>query len=104
MLVELKTLTLLLVLCCSLFVTLESGCPLAQDCVCYGFLLYFPDTVVAVNGIWILVETFMLQGRKHRSLFLDYGAGGLNKEKARKSSSCVLQEGISSPEMSRGAT
>lgn len=60
--------------------------------------------MVAVNGIWILVETFMLQGRKHRSLFLDYDAGGLKKGKARKSCSCVLQEGISFPETSHGAT
>uniref|UniRef100_A0A8C3VE52 Voltage-dependent calcium channel protein TPC1 n=1 Tax=Catharus ustulatus TaxID=91951 RepID=A0A8C3VE52_CATUS len=27
-----------------------------------GYFLCFSDTVVAVNGIWILVETFMLQG------------------------------------------
>lgn len=77
MLVELETLTLPLVLYCILFVSLGNGRPLVQECVCYGFLLCFPDTVVAVNGIWILVETFMLQGRKHRSLFLDYDAGGL---------------------------
>lgn len=46
---------------------------------CYGFFLSFPDTVVAVNGIWILVETFMLQGRKH-GLLLNCGAGGLEKK------------------------
>lgn len=44
-----------------------------------GFSFCFPDTVVAVNGIWILVETFMLQGRKHHSLFLDCSAGALKK-------------------------
>lgn len=77
LLVELETLTLLRVLYCILFVSLGNGCPLVQECVCYGLLLCFPDTVVAVNGIWILVETFMLQGRKHRSLFLGYDAGGL---------------------------
>lgn len=96
--------TLPLVLYCTLFVSLGNGCPLVQECSCYGFLLCFPDTVVAVNGIWILVETFMLQGRKHCSLFLDCDARVLKKKKARKSSSCVLQEGISSPETSRGAT
>lgn len=53
-----------------------------QGWFCYGFFLCFPDTVVAVNGIWILVETFMLQGRKYHSLFLDCGAGGLKKGKA----------------------
>lgn len=52
-----------------------------QEWFWYGFFLSFPDTVVAVNGIWILVETFMLQGRKHRSLLLHCGAGGLEKKK-----------------------
>uniref|UniRef100_A0A8C3T510 Two pore segment channel 1 n=2 Tax=Chelydra serpentina TaxID=8475 RepID=A0A8C3T510_CHESE len=27
-----------------------------------NFVFCFPDTVVAVNGIWILIQTFMLQG------------------------------------------
>lgn len=55
-----------------------------------GFFLCFPDTVVAVNGIWILVETFMLQGGKDHSLFLDCGAGGLEtREDLRKLFLCL---------------
>lgn len=76
--------TLPLVLYCTLFVSLGNGCPLVQECSCYGFLLCFPDTVVAVNGIWILVETFMLQGRKHCSLFLDCDARVLKKRRLEK--------------------
>lgn len=31
---------------------------------------YFVDTLVAVNGLWILVETFMLQGREEHMFLL----------------------------------
>lgn len=79
LLVELEILTLPLVHIV-FFVSLGNGCLLVQEWFCYGILLCFPDTVVAVNGIWILVETFMLQGRKHHSLFLDYDAGGFNRK------------------------
>lgn len=103
-LVESEILSLPHGLYCNLFVSLGSSYPVIQECFCSGFLLCFSDTVVAVNGIWILVETFMLQGRKPCSSFLGYDAGWLNKGRARKSFSCVLQEGISSPEMSHGAT
>uniref|UniRef100_A0A8C8VEI1 Two pore segment channel 1 n=1 Tax=Pelusios castaneus TaxID=367368 RepID=A0A8C8VEI1_9SAUR len=34
--------------------------------------LIFKDTVVAVNGMWILIQTFMLQGGKHMVLFLTF--------------------------------
>lgn len=47
---------------------IENLCPTSNFTLQWHFV--FPDTVVAVNGIWILVETFMLQGRKYSALFL----------------------------------